>query len=91
MNSPTRSRWPSFCRIVAALGLLIAAGGEVAADALRDFDFWLARYESASEAALSGMESEGERLAKRRQPAMLRMITTRQKLALRRYVSHPCE
>ena len=76
MNSPTRSRWPSFCRIVAALGLLIAAGGEVAADALRDFDFWLARYESTSEAALSGMESEGERLAKRRQPAMLRFYRT---------------
>ena len=86
MNSSIRFRWPSPYRIVAALGLLIAAGGEVAADSLRDFDLWLARYVAAPEAARAGMESEGERLAKRRQPAMLRMITTRPELALRRAV-----
>ena len=55
---------------------MAGTGAGVAADALGEFDVWLGRYEAASAAEQPGLVAEGERLAKRRQPAMLRLIVT---------------
>ncbi|HAL05407.1 MAG TPA: hypothetical protein DCP58_09850, partial [Verrucomicrobiales bacterium] len=63
---------------------MAGAGAGVAADPLGEFDAWLGRYEAASAAEQPGLVAEGERLAKRRQPAMLRLIATQPAMALRR-------
>ena len=73
-------------RIAIALGLLAGTGAGIAADPLGEFDAWLARYEAASVAERPNLTAEGERLAKRRQPAMLRLIATQPAMALRRAV-----
>jgi len=75
-------------RIAIALGLLAGTGARIAADPLGEFDAWLARYEAASVAERPGLTAEGERLVKRRQPAMLRLIATQPAMALRRAVPH---
>ena len=75
-------------RIAIALGLLAGTGARIAADLLGEFDAWLARYEAASVAERPGLTAEGERLVKRRQPAMLRLIATQPAMALRRAVPH---
>ena len=73
-------------RIAIALGILAGTGAGFAADPLGEFDAWLARYEAASVAERPNLTAEGERLAKRRQPAMLRLIATQPAMALRRAV-----
>ena len=66
--------------------LLVGSGVGQAADPLAEFDGWLSRYEAASAAQRPGQVAEGERLAKRRRPAMLRLMATRPEVALRRAV-----
>jgi len=71
-------RWGSL-----ALGLALA-GPTLAADSIADFGQWLARYEAAPAGDKPGLVAEGVRLAKRREPAMRRLIATQPRLALQR-------
>ena len=64
-----------YCRASLALGFAVA-GSVVAADPFADFGQWLSRYESAPADAKPGLVAEGVRLAKRREPAMRRLIAT---------------
>jgi hypothetical protein len=73
-------RWGSL-----ALGLALA-GPTLAADSIADFGQWLARYEAAPAGDKPGLVAEGVRLAKRREPAMRRLIATQPRLALQRAV-----
>ena len=78
--------WQVTRRIAVALGLLVFAGMGFALDSLDEFDAWLAHYEAASAVEKAGLVTEGERLAERRQPVMLRLIITRPEVALLRAV-----
>ena len=71
-------RWGSL-----ALGFALA-GTTLTADPIADFGRWIARYEAAPVEARPGLEAKGVRLAKRRQPAMRRLIATQPRLALQR-------
>ena len=62
------------------------AGATLIAGPIEEFDQWIARYEAAPLEARPGLEAEGVRLAKRRQPLMLRLIATQPRLALQRAV-----
>jgi len=73
-------RWSSL-----ALGFALA-GPTLAADSIADFGQWLARYEAAQADDRPSLVAEGVRLAKRRQPAMRRLIATQPHLALQRAV-----
>ena len=73
-------RWGSL-----ALGFAVA-GPALAADSIADFGQWLARYEAAPAGDQPGLVTEGVRLAKRREPAMRRLIATQPRLALQRAV-----
>ena len=75
-----------YCRAGLALGFAVA-GPAVAADSITEFDQWLARYEAAPADSKPGLVAEGVRLAKRREPAMRRLIATQPRLALQRAVS----
>ena len=68
-----------------ALGFALA-GPTLTADSIADFGQWLARYEAAPMGDKPGLVAEGVRLAKRRQPAMRRLIATQPHLALQRAV-----
>ena len=69
-----------------ALGFILA-GPALAADPIADFGQWLARYEAAAANDRPSLVAEGVRLAKRREPAMRRLIVTQPRLALQHAVS----
>ncbi|MEC8972487.1 MAG: hypothetical protein VX509_01140, partial [Verrucomicrobiota bacterium] len=68
-----------------ALGFILA-GPALAADPIADFGQWLARYEAAAANDRPSLVAEGVRLAKRREPAMRRLIVTQPRLALQHAV-----
>ena len=74
-----------YCRVGLGLGFAVA-GPAVPADSISEFGQWLARYEAAPTDAKPGLVAEGVRLAKRREPAMRRLIATQPRLALQRAV-----
>jgi len=79
----------STCKLFRRAGLALGfavAGSVVAADPFADFGQWLSRYESAPADAKPGLVAEGVRLAKRREPAMRRLIATQPRLALQHAV-----
>ena len=72
-----------YCRAGFALGFAVA-GPAVAADSITEFGRWISRYEAAPANAKPDLVAEGVRLAKRREPAMRRLIATQPSLALQR-------
>ncbi|MDP6795541.1 MAG: PKD domain-containing protein [Verrucomicrobiota bacterium] len=74
-----------YCRAGFALGFAVA-GPAVAADSITEFGRWISRYEAAPANAKPDLVAEGVRLAKRREPAMRRLIATQPSLALQRAV-----
>ena len=79
----------STCKLFRRAGLALGfavAGSALAADPFAEFGQWLARYEAASADAKPSLVAEGMRLAKRREPAMRRLIATQPRLALQHAV-----